>query len=252
MTQPLKSIPSTEETGYDLLLIAAGAVLDRTAPPGMAESGIDMQTPGGAEEICRALLRFKGGEIAIVVASTRIKCPAGPYEYALLIEDWFRRRERSRETGITIYTPERAPLILYGKRTSDTAAGLLLNRNIRVHPEARIRRVDPDAKKIILDRDSFPFDLLLYYAGVAPPTFVRQSGLDGDDGWVRADRHSMALPQEDSVFAVGDVTEVLTPSGPPLPKMGAVAHLQSVVAAANMACLMKGEKPGSAYSGFSV
>lgn len=240
-----------EEISYDLLLIAAGAELDRTHPPGMGGAGIDLQSFAGAEKIRAALPHFQGTEIAIVVVSTNVKYPGGPYEYALLLEDWFYRRERSRDISITVYTPEKAPLILFGGKTSEVTAGLLLKRNIRVHPDAHVRLVDPGRKMIFLDNDSFPFDLLLYYAAAAPPPFIRESGLAGEQGWVKVDRHTMALTEEDSIFAVGDVTEVRAPSGEPVPKMGAVAHLQSFVAAANIARLMKGEKPRSAYSGFA-
>ncbi len=240
-----------EEMGYDLLLIAAGAEPDGAETPGMKEAGLDLQTFAGVKKLRDALPRFQGAEIAIVAASTRIKCPAGPYEYALLLEDWFYRRERKRDLSMTLYTPEQTPLSMFGKRVSDAAAGLLLKRNIRFHPLARAGRIDAGSKTIHLGDNSFPFDLLLYYAQTAPPPFIRESGLAGDAGWLKVNPRTMALPGEDSIFAVGDVTEIRTPSGELLPKMGVVAHLQSFVAAANMAALIKGEKPGGAYSGFA-
>lgn len=240
-----------EELSYDLLFIAAGADLDRAHPPGAADAGIDLQNFDGAERIRAALPHFQGGEIAIVVASTTIRCPCGPYEYALLLEDWFRRRERSRDVSITIYTPEQAPLTLFGERVSGAVAGLLLNRNIRLHPGAQIRRIDSDRNLILFEGggDSFPFDLLLNYAGAAPPRFIGESGLAGEKGWLEVESSSMALRNDHSIFAVGDVTDVHTPSGEPLPKTGAVAHLQTLAAAANIVRLAKGDKPGSAYSG---
>lgn len=236
---------------YDLLLIAAGAGFNRSQPPGMFEGGIESQSLDGADKIRTVLPHFESGEIAIVVTSTGIKCPAAPYEYALLLEDWFRRRERSRDISITLYTPEQAPLALFGQRISEKASGLLLDRKIRVHPGARIKRIDPGGNKIFLDHDSFTFDLLLYHAAPAPPDFIRESGLAGKSGWLDVDRQTMAFTSDDSIFAVGDVTEIQTPSGELLPKLGAVAHLQSIVAAANIAGLMKGQKMGRTYSGFA-
>lgn len=240
-----------EEGGYDLLLVAAGAELDRDRPPGMAQAGLDLQNLAAVKELRTRLPRLRDAEIAIVVASTAVRCPGGPYEYALLLEDWFSRQERRREIGITVYTPERAPLAVFGSRTSAAAADLLLERNIRLHPAVRIERIDPDGKMILTDRGGFPFDLLLYYAAAAPPAFIGESGLAGESGWMEVDRRTMALPGDDSIFAVGDVTAVRTPSGGLLPRLGAVAHLQSLVAAANMARLLKGERGNSAYSGFA-
>lgn len=246
-----KIFTSREEIGYDLLLIAAGAETDRSQPPGAVEAAIDLQSLDGAEKIRASLPHFQGGEVAIIVASTRIRCPAGPYEYALLLGDWFRRQERSRDVSITVYTPEQAPLIFFGKKTSEAVAGLLLDRNIAVHPGARIKEVDPRGKKIVLENESFPFDLLFHYAAAAPPQLIKESSLGNENGWLKVDQRSMALPNDDSVFAVGDVTEILTPSGELLPKLGAVAHLQSLAVAANLARLMKGEKTGGTYSGFA-
>jgi sulfide:quinone oxidoreductase len=130
------------EISYDLLLIAAGAVPDRSQPPGAADAAIDLQSLEGVEKLRALLPHFGGAEIAIIVPSTGIKCPAAPYEYALLLENWFQRRGRSRDISITIYTPEEAPLSLFGKRVSETVAGLLLKRRIRVHPAARISKID--------------------------------------------------------------------------------------------------------------
>lgn len=241
-----------EEIGYDLLLIAAGAELDRSRPLGMAGAGFDLQSFAGVDEMRAALPHFQGTEIAIVVASTNIKCPGAPYEYALLLENWFYRQGRSRDISITVYTPEKAPLIMFGEKTSGAIAELLLKRYIRVHPEAHVRLVDPGKKMIFLENDSFPYDMLLYYAAAAPPPFIRDSGLGGEEGWLKTDRHTMALQGLEDIYAVGDVTHVATPSGEALPKLGGVAHLQSFVAAANMAGLLKGENPGRAYSGFAA
>ncbi len=240
-----------EEMGYDLLLIAAGAEPEGIDLPEMEEQALDMQTFAGARKLRHVLPRFRGTEIAIVAASTRIKCPGSPYEYALLLEDWFCRRERRRDVSITLYTPEPAPLSMFGKKTSDAAAGLLLKRNIRFHPGYREGGIDVGSRTISAGNNRFPFDLLLYYAPTAPPPFIRESGLAGEAGWLQVDRHTMALPEDDSIFAAGDITEIRTPSGELLPKLGAVAHLQSFTAAANMAALMKGEQPDSAYSGFA-
>ncbi|NLA04718.1 MAG: FAD-dependent oxidoreductase [Firmicutes bacterium] len=240
-----------EEIDFDLLLIATGAELDRSRPPGAAEAGIDLQSLEGAEKIYAALPYFRGTEIAIVAPSAGIKCPAGPYEYALLLENWFNRRGRSRDISITIYTSESAPLILFGERTSRALAELLLKRRIRLHPGARIRRIDGESKTIFVDRDRFSYDLLLYYAPVTPPPLVGESGLAGKGGWLRPDPRTMALPLESSIFAAGDVTAIDTPRGELLPKLGAIAHLQSLVAAANIARLVKGQKPDRAYCGFA-
>lgn len=247
-----KVFTEREEIDYDLLLIATGAELDRSRPPGMAEAGIDLQSLEGAERVCAALPSFEGGEIAIAAASTDIKCPGGLYEYALLLESWFYRRGRHREVTITIYTPEKAPLALFGERSSQALAELLLKRRIGTHTGVRIESIDGKSKTIFMENNSrFPYDLLLYCAAVTPPPLLKKSGLAGEGGWATPDHRTMALPQERSVFAAGDVVAIKAPGGELLPKLGGSAHLQSFVAAANMARLAKGQKPHREYCGLA-
>lgn len=240
-----------DEIGYDLLLIAAGAGTDRSHPPGAAAAALDLQSLEGAEQLRTQLPHFEGADIAIVIPSTAIKCPAAPYEYAFLLESWFRRRGRSRDISITIYTPEKAALPLFGKRVSAAVAELLLQREIRLHPAASISEIDGAAKTIILGKDRFSFDLLLLYAPVLAPPFIAASGLGDEEGWVRVDPVTLALSGDDSIFAAGDTTRIYTPSGEPLPKLGAIAHLQSLVAAGNILRLIEGQRPGGGYSGFA-
>ena len=88
---------------------------------------------------------------------------------------------------------------MFGKKTSDAAAGLLLKRNIRFHPGYREGGIDVGSRTISAGNNRFPFDLLLYYAPTAPPPFIRESGLAGEAGWLQVDRHTMALPEDDSI-----------------------------------------------------
>jgi len=58
----------------------------------------------------QALTQFDGGEIAVGVSSLPFKCPAAPYETALLIDHHFKNRPSRSGVRIRFFTPEGLPL----------------------------------------------------------------------------------------------------------------------------------------------
>jgi sulfide:quinone oxidoreductase len=76
----------------DALVVALGAEPDRDAVPGYREAALDFFSPEGATACARALEGFRGGRVVVTVAALPYKCPAAPYEAALLLDDELRRR----------------------------------------------------------------------------------------------------------------------------------------------------------------
>ncbi len=236
------------EIRYDLAIIAAGAEMRTDRLPGMAAAGINIHSPDGAANLASRIQSFQGEEIAILSVPKHIKYPSTPYEYALLLEDWFKRRGLSKDISISIFSHEVAPMSIYGERTSDAVAELLLKRNIHLHMNCRIKQVDPERKCVQLGEGSFPFDLMLYCPEPAPPSLIKESGLADAEGWLPVDRYSL-VSQQEGIMGIGDVTRIFTPAGETLPKIGAVAYPQSLIAARNAVRLLKGEKIRDNYNG---
>lgn len=74
------------EFAYDYLVIALGAELAPDKVPGF-ESAFHMYTLEDAKKLRDALSSFRGGLLRLIVSSTPFKCPAAPYEAAMLIDD---------------------------------------------------------------------------------------------------------------------------------------------------------------------
>jgi len=74
---------------YHFLVVALGAELAPDTVPRLAESAQTFYTFDGADKLRSVLRDFSGGKIAIVVAVLPFKCPAAPYEGAMLIADLF-------------------------------------------------------------------------------------------------------------------------------------------------------------------
>ena len=71
----------------DALVVALGAEPDRDAIAGYREAALDFFSPEGAAATAQALGAFRGGRVVVAVAALPYKCPAAPYEAALLLDD---------------------------------------------------------------------------------------------------------------------------------------------------------------------
>ena len=97
---------TTNATTYepDILVVALGADLDPAATPGMVEEGSEFYTVEGAAHMSRILPSFEGGDVIIGVLGNFFKCPAAPFETAIMLHDYLEkrgsgRRRRSRSSA---------------------------------------------------------------------------------------------------------------------------------------------------------
>lgn len=238
---------SNGQVAYDRLVIALGAELAPEALPGFAEAAHSVYTLKGALAAGRALREFEGGRVVVLVSRLPYKCPAAPYETALLAEALLRRR--GVRASVDVYTPEPFPMPTAGPVVGEALRGLLERRAIGFHPEQSVERVDREAGELVLGGgERAAFDLLL---GVPPhraPALVRESGLAAESGFLPVDRATLATDAE-GVFAIGDVTAIPIAGGKFLPKAGVFAHGQAEVVAGRIAAELAGQPPSSTFEG---
>jgi sulfide:quinone oxidoreductase len=188
----------------------------------------------GSVAIARALSSFSGGRIVILTAAPSYKCPAAPYEAAMLIEDHLKRRGLREKTQIDLYAAEPGPMGTAGPEVSAGVRQMVESKSIGYHPNHQVTVVDGGARQIkFLDGSSAVFDLLIYIPTHRAPTAVKEAGLLSDSGWIAVDRYTMETKFK-NVFAIGDVTAIPLKMGKPLPKAGAFAHGQAEVVAHNL------------------
>ena len=75
-----------QSRSFDFLVIALGAELFPESVPGLAEAQHNIYTLRGAETFHQALTEFRGGRIVVLTAAPAYKCPAAPYEAAMLVD----------------------------------------------------------------------------------------------------------------------------------------------------------------------
>ena len=227
--------PIGEEQTVDYLVIALGAELAPEAIPGLAQAGHNLYSLAGAQALSAARANFQRGRIVLLVTAMPFKCPAAPYEAAMLLEDDGRRRGVRAAVSIDVYTPEPGPMSVAGPEVSKQVRQMVESKGIGYHPEHAVTQVDAGNKRITFANGaSAEFDLLVYVPPHRAPQVVKEAGLVGPSGWVTVDRATLATSFA-GVYAIGDVTGIPLAIGKPLPKAGVFAHGQAEVVARNIA-----------------
>jgi len=182
----------SETIAADYLVVSLGAELAAETVPGLQEAGHNFYTLSGAEELRDALSAMERGRIVVLTAAPAYKCPAAPYEAALLIDHYLRQRRRRDAVTVEVYAAEPGPMGVAGPDVSAGVKQMLASKDIPYHPEHQIKAVDPGAKRLdFANGVSVDFDLLAYVPPHRAPRVIRESALAGESGWVSVDRYTL-------------------------------------------------------------
>ncbi len=240
---------SSWELGVDYLVVSLGAELAPETIEGMAEAGHNFYTLAGAESLRDALKDFNGGRIIVLTATPAYKCPAAPYEAAMLIKDYCRKRGIGDATQVDLYAAEPGPMGVTGPEVSAGVRHMVEDNGIGYHPEHKVAEVDAQARRITFENGATAeFDLLAYVPPHRAPRVVREAGLVDDSGWIPVDRNTLDT-QFPGVYAIGDVTGIPLKMGKPLPMAGVFAEREAEVVAHNIAREITGKGKPASYNG---
>ena len=165
-----------QEVSFDYLVVALGAELAPQATPGFQEAALNFYEADGAAKVLSALRGLSSGHVAIAVCGTPYKCPAAPWEAALLVDDFLRRNGKRSKVNVSVFTPEPAPMPVAGPAIGKMVTELLSQRGIEVHFNTPSAGFDPAGRKLLLkDGTSHPFDVALGVPAHKSPASVAAS-----------------------------------------------------------------------------
>lgn len=234
-----------KEYSGDYMVISLG--VDQVTEHNLAQFGYDFYTLDGATRFYEQLKNFNGGKIAVVIPSLPFKCPAAPYEAAMLIESYIRRKGLSSKTEIALYTPEPGPMPVAGKELSGAVKEIVQKKGIKYFPDHQLTSAT-ETTLTFANGKVADYDLLAYTPKHQCPKVIKETELVGKSGWIEADRNTMetAFP---NVYAIGDITYIPLEMGKPLPKAGVFAHYQAEVVAHNIEKRIEGKKADKTFEG---
>jgi sulfide:quinone oxidoreductase len=238
-----------QELGYDYLVIALGADLAPEVTPGFGESAHNFFDLAGVARLWPALQQFQGGRVVVLVSAMPYKCPAAPYEAAMLLDDALRRQGVRDRSELHIFTPEPQPMPVAGPVMGEAVVSMLAAKGIGFHPNLPLDHIDAAGRILVFkDGQREAFDFLAGVPPHRPPSVVKESPLANEAGWVPVDKHTLATRFE-NVYALGDVTTITLANGKPLPKAGTFAHAEAEAVAARIAAEIGGSAPRAEFDG---
>ena len=229
----------------DILVVALGADLDPDATPGLAEEGTEYYSVEGAHRVRGVLSNFEGGDVIVGVLGPLFKCPAAPFETAIMMHDFLETTGRRSGSTIKVISPMPKPIPI----SDEASAGILKaleERDIGWWPQSKITALDPATKTAtLMDDRVIPYDLLLGIPVHKAPSVLEESGLLEEDGWIAVD-HTTFATRFENVYAVGDVTSA------PVPRVGAIAEGEARTVADVLVHQMRGGEAPEPYKGMAT
>jgi sulfide:quinone oxidoreductase len=234
--------------GYDVLVVATGAVLvpeetDGLAGPGWMEKVFTFYSPEGAAALEAALASFDGGRLVVNVVDMPIKCPVAPLEFCFLADWYFHERGIRDQVQLTYVTP------LDGAFTKPVAskrlAGMLAEKGVELVTEFNTGEVDGTAGRLLAyDGREVGFDLAVVVPLHGGASYVgRSPGLGDELNFVPTDEHTLQAKAAPNVFVIGDAANV------PASKAGSVTHFEGEVLVENVRSYLAGEPLDASFDG---
>ncbi|HMS87552.1 MAG TPA: FAD/NAD(P)-binding oxidoreductase [Acidimicrobiales bacterium] len=234
--------------GYDVLVIATGAILVPEETEGLTGAGwnekvFTFYTPEGAAALETALADFDGGRIVVNVIDMPIKCPVAPLEFSFLADWYFHQRGIRDQVQLTYVTP------LDGAFTKPVAAehlaGMLEEKGIELITEFNTGEVDGEGGRLVsYDEREVPFDLAVVIPLHGGAEYVgRSPGLGDDLNFVPTDQRTLQSEAAPNVFVIGDATNV------PASKAGSVTHFEGETLVDNIDRFLADEELVAGFDG---
>lgn len=252
----------TVETGAgtfsaDYFVLALGAELDPGSIPGFAESAFNLYEADEAAALHDELERFEGGKIVILVAGAPFRCPAAPYEAAMLVEAWTRKNGIRDRVEIDLYTPESIPMAVAGPAVGQGLSAFMDERHIVHHFDRQVTAINTASQILRFHEEEAPFDLLIGIPPHRAPAVLRQAGLVDASGYVPVHPQTLEIlsdpdtleVQYPGVYAIGDVAAIRLMNAMLLPKAGVFAEGEAEVVAATIAADINDEPSPGVYDG---
>ncbi len=230
----------------DHLVVALGADWAPERVPGLVEQGHTFATLAGAHRLAPELTRMNTGRITVVTAGPLYKCPAAPYEAALLIDAQLRARGVRDRVQVAVRSAEPGPMPVAGPAVSAAVQGMLTAQDIDYVGGKQITAVE--AGRLHFGDDTEDTDLLVYMPPIAPTRVIAESPLAQADGWIHADPRTMTT-DFDGVYAIGDNTHIVLGIGKPLPRAGVFAHAQAHAVADTIVSASNGDGQVARFDG---
>lgn len=225
------------DVGYDILVIAVGAVSNTFGVPGVAEHAMFLKELHDAREVRQRIIRnFERANLPGVKAEERqrllrfIICGGGPtgVEFAAELNDFLVEDLRKvyphlvAEARITLVEATKEILSTFDEKLRRYAAALFARQRIQVLTDSPVVKVT-DKAVFLTDGSELPCGLLLWSTGNGPTKFVASLNLPKDNRSRLIIDNYFRVKGFENLYALGDCSVI---EHTPLPATSQVAQQQ--------------------------
>jgi sulfide:quinone oxidoreductase len=243
-----------QKISYDYLVVAAGIQINWGGIPGLKESiGTNGVCSNYAFEYVNytweTLKNFKGGTALFTHPVGAVKCGGAPQKICYLAEDHFRRRGIRDDCKLVFAIAK--PAIFDVKKYADTLDKIVQRRHIETRFNHNLIELRSNTKEAVFEQlDSgehvvIRYDMVHVTPPMSAPSFIANSPLANEGGWVDVDKHTLRHLRFGNVFALGDCSSL------PTSKTGAAIRKQSPVVVKNLQAAMMGRPMTASYNGYT-
>ena len=243
-----------ESVAYDYLVVAAGLKLDWQKIDGLeqtlGENGVcSNYSYDTVESTWRAIRDLRSGTAMFTFPPPPIKCAGAPQKIMYLAEDHFRRTGVRDQIKVAYRCA--ADGIFAVKKYAEVLNRICADRDIDTQFAWKLVAVDGAAHKATFENTKSSeqrtesFDLLHVTPPMSAPTFVAESPLANDGGFVDVDKGTTQHVRYSNVFSLGDASSL------PTSKTAAAVRAQLPVLIMNLAAAMENRTLTQTYDGYS-
>lgn len=224
---------------YDYLLFALGRRLATEEVRGFYEHAHHLLTVNAALKFRAALQHFHAGHAVMgYCPNSHLVVPV--YEAAFALDRLLKQRGEREKVKLSIVAPEPLGGLLGGPEVVPALQTALHDHQVEFIPDFFINQMTA-AELIDREGEKLAYDLAMLVPPFTGPGEAQYTGMTDPNGYVRVDRH-MRVTSTYRTYAAGDCVNFLGP------KMGHMAVLQGMVAAANIAAEIEGHEPVARYN----
>jgi len=246
---------SGQQVSYEYLVVAAGIEIAWDAVPGLTEAlqknigVVSIYDYDLAPQVWEAIKGFSGGTAIFTQPKPPFKCPGAAQKITYLADDAWRKRNVRGQTKLRFFSA--APGIFPVKRYATTLNEVLKRKAIETHFQHHLVAVDSEKKEATIehvgtgDRQTHAFDFLHVTPPMRAPTFLKQSPLADEAGWMDVDKYTLRHVKYKNVYGLGDCTNS------PNSKTAAAARSQTYVVVSNLLTDLGGGEGIAAYDGYA-
>ncbi|KIL76448.1 FAD/NAD(P)-binding oxidoreductase [Bacillus badius] len=243
-----------ETLSYDYLVAAAGIEIHWDGVKGLKEAlgkgGVcSNYSYDYTDYTWEAIRSFKGGNAVFTHPATPVKCGGAPQKIMYLAEDHFSRTGIRDQTNVIFGSAN--PAIFDVQKYRDTLEKVVARKKIDARFRQNLIEIRADKKEAVFEnldtkeQSTVKYDMIHVTPPMRAPSFIRNSPLAGENGWVDVHPYTLQHQTYENVFALGDCADL------PTSKTGAAIRKQAPVVAENVLALLKEEPMKATYDGYS-